>query len=155
MAGKAVDPTTLYEQDFYRWAMENAAALRRGDLSGIDVANIAEELEDLGRSERRQLRHRLEQLMLHVLKWSYQPAKRSAGWRASVNEQRARIERILEENPSLRKQVEELVVTGYRISVDMAVRQTGFLPQSFPAQCPFTFGELMSKDLDEFTPVAR
>ncbi len=75
-----------YEEDFYAWALNNADLLRQGRFTEIDVDNIAEELESMGRSERRQLANRLEVLLAHLLKWRYQPARRGNGWRYTISE---------------------------------------------------------------------
>ena len=72
--------------DFCRWAVETAAALRRGQTEAVDLETIAEELEELGRTEQRELRNRLKQLLVHLPKWTHQPEKRSVSWWASVNE---------------------------------------------------------------------
>ena len=88
---KALDQPSLYDTDYVAWLAEQVAHLRAGRLGALDVENVALELESLMKSERRQLRNRLEVLILHLLKWDHQPAQRSNRWRASVAEQRRRI----------------------------------------------------------------
>src|SRR5437660_6611753 len=91
-----------YEEDFYAWTVEQSRLLRSGELSAIDVANIAEEIESMGRSDRRELKSRLVVLVMHLLKWRHQPSARSRSWSATIDEQRLQIEGILAESPSLR-----------------------------------------------------
>jgi Domain of unknown function DUF29 len=82
----------LYEDDYYAWTMEQAQLLRAGALSAIDAANIAEEIESMGRSDRRELQSRLVVLTMHLLKWRFQPTASSSGWLGTVREQRLQID---------------------------------------------------------------
>ena len=91
-----------YDTDLYQWTIEQADALRRRAVNELDYDNLAEEIESVGRSERREIRSRLEILLIHLLKWRYQPEKQSDSWRAFVSEARQRIEAVLTDNPSLR-----------------------------------------------------
>src|ERR1700748_2433978 len=90
-----------YDTDLYQWTIEQADALRRRAVNELDYDNLAEEIESVGRSERREIRSRLEILLIHLLKWRYQPEKQSDSWRASVSEARQRIEDVLCDNASL------------------------------------------------------
>jgi hypothetical protein len=137
---------SLYEQDFYAWANEQAALLRAGKLDSADIENIAEEIESMGRSEKRELINRLAVLLLHLLKWQFQPGLRGNSWRASIEEQRLRIEEHLKDNPSLKAQIESAMMTAYRLARVEAVRETGFARATFPQDCPFTFDQAMSED---------
>lgn len=101
----------LYEIDFHAWAVEQARKLRSGEP--VDVENIAEELETLGRSERQQLVNRLAVLIQHLLKAEHQPDTRTPSWAASIKEQRRRVNRLLTENPSLRAQLPEFIADAY------------------------------------------
>jgi Domain of unknown function DUF29 len=87
-----------YEEDFYAWTVEQARLLRASELCDIDNANIAEELESMGRSDRREIRSRLIVLLTHLLKWCFQPEARSTGWPVTIREQRQQIELILEDS---------------------------------------------------------
>src|ERR1700691_740820 len=91
-----------YDADFYGWANEQAALLREGRLAEADIANIAEEIESIGRSEKRELVSRLAVLLTHLLKWRYQPGGRGSSWRASIVVQRRALERHLADNPRLK-----------------------------------------------------
>ena len=90
----------LYEQDFYAWANEQAALLRAGRLSEADIEHIAEEIESMGKTEKRELVSRLTVLLLHLLKWQHQPTHRGTVWRLTLEEQRNQIEDHLADNPS-------------------------------------------------------
>jgi Domain of unknown function DUF29 len=148
MAAKTGKQHDLYTSDFYRWTMETASALRHNKVKSVDFQIVAGELEDLGRTEQRELRNRLKQLMLHILKWQYQPARRSLSWRASVNAQRREIQRLLKDNPSLKRQVKAQMTEAYSVARDLAVSQTRLPYDRFPVACPFTLEDLMSKELD-------
>ena len=137
---------TLYDTDFYAWATEQAALLRAGRLSEVDIENIAEEIESMGRSERRELVSRLTVLLLHLLKWRYQPGLRGNSWRLSIEEQRLRVSDHLNDNPSLKSQLDNAMPGAYRHAQIEATRETGFVRETFPADCPFTFDEIMNPD---------
>ena len=134
---------TLYERDFYAWANEQAALLRAGKLDHADIENIAEEIESMGRSEKRELVSRLTVLLLHLLKWRHQPAFRGTSWRLSIEEQRYRLEDHLNDNPSLTSQMDAAIPAAYRISRVSAVRETGLSDGAFPPICPFTIDQVM------------
>ena len=102
-----------YETDFYGWANEQAALLREGRLHEADIENIAEEIESMGRSEKRELVSRLVVLLTHLLKWRYQPGGRGSSWRASVVVQRDRIADHLSDNPSLKPKIPEALTRAY------------------------------------------
>ena len=134
----------LYEQDFYAWANRQADLLRAGNFAAADMAQIAEEIESMGRSEKRELVNRLAVLMLHLLKWRYQPALRGNSWRYSVMEQRRRIERHLRHNPSLRAKLPETILDAYGDALIEAARETGLDPSGFPQTCPWVFDDMMT-----------
>jgi len=136
---------TLYERDLYAWATRNAALLRAGRLAEIDYMNIAEELESMGRSERRALGSRLAVLLMHLLKWRYQPERRGRSWRATIREQQRQVARLLADNPSLRPELPELMADAYIDAVLMAIAETGLEETLFPATCPFELEQIMSE----------
>jgi hypothetical protein len=94
--------TTLYDRDFYAWSREQAELLRAGKLAEADIEHIAEEIDSMGRTEKRELISRLSVLLLHLLKWRYQPGKRGPSWEASISNQRDGIAEHLDDNPSLK-----------------------------------------------------
>src|SRR5262245_1130692 len=102
-------PAVAYERDFYRWTQRQAALLRTQDSGELDWKNIAEEIESLGKRDRRELGSRLRVLMIHLLKWQFQPTKRSESWSSTIGTQREEIRLIIEDSPSLRRQVPALM----------------------------------------------
>lgn len=137
---------TLYEQDFYAWANEQAALLRAGKFELADIENIAEEIESMGRSEKRELVNRLAALLMPLLKWRYQPGFRSTSWRLTITEQRHRLASHLADNPSLKSKLDDAQRDAYRLARIEAVRETGLAKVTFPGICPFTFDEAMRED---------
>lgn len=127
-----------YESDFYGWAVEQAALLREGRLAQADIANIAEEIESLGQSEKRELRNRLAVLLVHLLKWRFQPELRGNSWLLTIEGQRADIAEHLGENPSLRPTLESAIAQAYRKAVREARKETGLAERTFPQTCPYT-----------------
>jgi hypothetical protein len=137
---------SLYERDFYAWANEQAALLRAGKLDSADIENIAEEIESMGRSEKRELVNRLAVLLRHLLKWRYQPSLRGNSWRLTVTEQRYRLRRHMNDNPSLKSQLDEAMLDAYSLAKLSAERETGLTRSTFPQDCPFTFDQAMTED---------
>ena len=141
MPRNAVD----YEEDFYAWTVEQARLLRSGELSTLDAANLAEEVESIGRSDRRAIESRLTVLLAHLLKWQMQPGSRSTSWSGTIREQRRQIERLLRDSPSLRPGVAAALSGAYNDARDDAVEETGLPEAEFPAECPFTADEVLSR----------
>jgi hypothetical protein len=135
-----------YESDFFAWTQEQARLLRAGEIPELDIENIAEELEDMGRSIRRELRNRLAVLTMHLLKWRYQPGFRSSSWRGTIKEQRVQIADLLDESPSLKSVLAQDFSKIYGLSVSKALRETGLAETTFPAECPFTPDQIMAED---------
>lgn len=138
-----------YDQDFYAWTFHNATLLRQGRWHELDAVQIAEELESMGRSERRELGHRLAQLLMHLLKWQFQPNRQSNSWLYTIKEQRRAIRRLLRDSPSLQAQIEVILPESYEDSVLMAVKQTGMKENVFPITIPYTLAQLLD---DGFLP---
>lgn len=133
-----------YEEDFYAWTVEQSRLLRSGELSTIDAANIAEEIESMGRSDRREFKSRLVVLVMHLLKWSHQPSARSRRWSATIDEQRLQIGDLLSESPSLRPMMEAILAQAYSIARAQAIAETGLADEAFSEASPFTADEVMS-----------
>lgn len=136
----------LYDQDFYAWANEQAALLRAGNLGEADIEHIAEAIESLGKTEKRELVSRLRVLMLHLLKWRFQPGRRTPSWEASIKIQRLDLLEHLQDNPSLRPAIATLVEQAFKGAVLEAIAETGFPDKTFPRECPWTFDEMMAED---------
>lgn len=132
--------------DFYTWALETAFAIRRGRFDGIDWEAIAEELEDMGRSERRALEHRIEILLAHLLKWCYQPQCRSTSWTGTIKEQRRKAARLLRQNPGLQPLLAELIPESYESARALAERDTGIDERNFPTACPWAVELILDED---------
>lgn len=138
--------SSLYETDFYAWANEQAALLRAGRLSAADIENIAEEIESLGRSEKRELVSRLTVLLAHLLKWRFQPALRGNSWRATVRVQRYELARHMSDNPSLKAQLHDAIADAYTVAVIRAAAETELAEALFPDQCPWSYEQMMDPD---------
>jgi hypothetical protein len=140
---------TLYEQDFHAWTLQQAELLRRRQLDCADLDNIAEEIESMGRSLKRELISRLAVLLLHLLKWQHQPAFRSRSWQLTIKGQRRSLVRHLRDNPSLKSQLDQAMLDAYGDATIEAERETGLAAETFPKICPFSFDQASS---DEFWP---
>lgn len=136
---------TAYHLDFHAWATEQAALLRTGRLSDIDAAHIAEEIEALRRSERHKLTSRLSVLLLHLLKWSYQPDLRGRSWELTIKEQHRQLARHLKNNPSLKPWTDEAMADAYGDAVLRAELEMNLLRDMLPWSCPFRFEQAMDE----------
>lgn len=134
---------TPYESDYARWCAEQGALLREGRLDALDRENLAEEIESLGRSERKEIRKRLRVLIAHLLKWKFQPSKRKGGWTATILVQRRELARTLAENPSLRSHPAETLAENYEIARMKAADETTLPEDAFPTECPFTIEQIL------------
>ncbi|MGB0694566.1 MAG: DUF29 domain-containing protein [Rhodospirillaceae bacterium] len=137
----------LYEQDFHAWAYEQAALLRNGHASAADLENIAEEIESMGRSEKRELISRLGILLMHLLKWQYQPDRRGASWEGTIIVQRLALQRHLRDNPSLKAKLDEALADAYADAVPMTMAETNLPKTTFPSHCPWSFDQIMEEQL--------
>jgi hypothetical protein len=141
----------LYGQDFYAWTQEQAVLLRARKWHDLDYDNLAEELEALGKRDRRELERRLEVLVMHLLKWCSQPERRerSRGWRSTVREQRRRLSRLLQDSPSLRSEVPALLDDGYPHARGKALDETSLPSETLPLTCAWTAVQVLD---DAFWP---
>ena len=128
----------LYEEDYYGWANEQAALLRAGKLGAADIENIAEEIESMGKGEKRELVNRLIVLVQHLLKWEFQPEKRSSSWRATIRVQRNRIASHLADNPSLKPVLGKAVEEAYRDARIESSEETRLPESRFAEECPYS-----------------
>ncbi len=140
---------THYDQDAYAWALEQAALLRAGKLDQIDIENLAEEIESMGKSERRALISQLTRLLAHLLKWDHQPERRSRSWRLTIQDAQAKTARLLEDNPSLKNALPELVAKAYEDARRAAAIETDMEPESYPSACLYNFEEAMDFKAEE------
>jgi hypothetical protein len=134
-----------YDEDFARWAFEQAALLREGASAGIDVENIAEELETLGRGEFSALRSALAVIVMHMLKWDHQPERRSRSWAISIRVQRGHAEEQISENPSLKSRLGEALTGAYKTARLTAANETGLPVRTFPPDCPYGWTDVTDR----------
>ena len=134
---------TPYEQDYAQWCADQGALLRAGRLEALDRENLAEEIESLGRSDRREIESRLKPLLVHLLKWRFQRERRTKSWEATIREQRARIAKILQESPSLKNYPQEVLQEEYGYARWDAAKETGLPDVTFPETCPFTANQVL------------
>ncbi|MGE0826394.1 MAG: DUF29 domain-containing protein [Candidatus Binatia bacterium] len=133
----------LYNEDFYAWAMMTAALLRQRRFAELDIAHLAEELEDMGKRERRALESYIRNVTLHLLKWRYQPEKRGASWRQSIRNGRIEIRKLLRDSPSLAREVSQLLADEYAAARADAIDETELSEEIIPGQCPFTMEQVL------------
>lgn len=130
--------TKLYDKDFFAWTQDQADALRRRSVNELDWENLLEEVESMGRRERSQLTNPLTVLLAHLLKWRFQPERRSRSWSLTIEEQRLRAERVLQQNPSLAPELNEILADAYRTARLRAARETKLPRSEFPETSPST-----------------
>lgn len=141
---------TSYKTDFAAWAAEQAGLLRAGLVNSIDFRNLAEEIEDMGRSEQRALESRLQVLICHLLKWKFQPDRRGSSWKAMIQEQRRGIKKLLKESPSLKSRLDdvEFAHDAWLDGVAAALRETE-LENTFPDDAVWSMADILN---DGFLP---
>lgn len=160
---RVIDVGSAYESDFFRWSALQAAGLRAGNTTGLDFVNLAEEIESLGKRDRRGVISQLERLILHLLKWRYQTAGRTSSWQRSIRGARRQIERVTDDSPSLETMIERslseiypskktditVLEHSYRRARKDAAEETGLPLERFPVKCPFSLDEILD---EEFWP---
>jgi hypothetical protein len=136
-----------YDEDFYAWTQTQAARLRQEKASDLDYANLAEEIESLGKRDRRELRRHLERLMQHLLKWRYQSETRQHGhsWQRTIREQRRQLGLLLDDSPSLCREVPLFIDAGYPRAREQALSETGLPEAMMPHACPWTFTQILDE----------
>jgi hypothetical protein len=134
---------SLYETDYLKWIETTVGKLRVQDYSNIDWDNLIEEIEDMGRSERRSLESNLIVVLTHLLKWQYQPDFRSGSWKGSIVKHCRRIRKALKESPSLKPYLEEVFAECYSDAVAQANAETGLSVETFPQLCPYTSADVI------------
>jgi hypothetical protein len=131
------------DDDFALWAAEQGALLRARKFDRVDLENLAEEIEDLGRSGRHEIGSRLEVLLQHLLKWEFQPEGRTRSWRATILEQRSRIADVIEESPSLRTYPATRLERAYILGRNEAITDTELNETVFPEACPYSIDRVL------------
>ena len=139
--------TPLYDKDFYLWTQEQAALVRAGKVHELDLDNVAEELESLGKSQWHAVENRLAVLVRHLLKWQYQPTRRQRGrsWHSTIWEQRQRLHRLLKQSPSLRPHVTAMIEEEYASIRARTLDETSLPPSTLPETCPWTVEQILDE----------
>ena len=138
------DEADLYETDFYAWTQQQAGLLEAGRLGDLDLVNVLEEIETLGRKEVSELRSRYMVLAVHLLKQIYQPERSGRSWRTTILNQRLPIELHMEDNPSLKPKAQAIFERAYVNARRIAAWETKLSPKSFPVEPPFTLEQAVS-----------
>ena len=138
-----------YEEDFYGWVVANSILLKQRKFNEADMENIIEEIESMGRSEENQLTRRFSIILMHLLKWHYQPTLQCKSWKVTLREQRRASRRLINRNPSLKAKMDNYLFDAYEDAVDEAIKETGLDEKMFPSSCPYTLEKIMN---DEFYP---
>jgi len=138
--------TSLYETDFYGWTQQQAHLIRAGEISVLDFENILEEIEAMGRSDKRRLRSRLTVLLMHLLKWQYQPEHRSKSWRLTSIHQRRALDDLLQDSPSLQALLDTTIAIAWKNALKDVEIETGLDVRHIPQECPWNFTQLMADD---------
>ena len=141
-----MNATIRHDTDFYGWTQAQTNLLRDGKMEALDVTHLIEELEDMGKSQQSQLQNRLEVLMIHLLKWLYQPEFQGNSWKNTIEEQRVRITKHIKKNPSLKHGLDEVFSDAYEYARYGARRETGMRLEAFPTECPWTFEQAMNPE---------
>jgi hypothetical protein len=139
----------LHDKDFYAWTKQTAQIVIEGSIAVVDINNIAEEIEDMGSSNKRALISCLAILSSHLLKWKFQKERRGKSWLLTIKCQRLKINDLLEESPSLKHQIESKFDRAYIEARLIASKETGIDIDDFPENDPFTLEECLN---DEFFP---
>ena len=133
----------LYKSDFYAWTVEQAKFLRNEDWNNLDIPNLAEEIESLGKQDRRELRNRLRVLIGHLLKWEFQANKPSNSWSNTIDEQRFQILGLLQESPSLKPYLPDAISEVYKYALKLAMSETSLSKETFPQECPYNLEQIL------------
>ncbi len=142
----SVIKTNLYDQDFYLWIETTVKLLQENKFDQVDLLNLIEELQCMGKSQKNALKSNLIVVLMHLLKYKYQPEKRSNSWLSSIFEHRGRLEFSLEDSPSLRRYLSESLDKCYQNARKQASLETGLNLNIFPIDCPFTLEQTLDSD---------
>ena len=141
--------SSLYDIDYNRWALEQAAALKAGRFQELDLIHLVEEIEDMSKRQRHAIKSQLIRLLFHLLKWQYQHTQRSANWVSSIQDARTEIDLIIEDSPSLQGYPAEVLESAYQKARRKDPENPAIDPAQFPPTCPWTAAQVLA---DEFWP---
>lgn len=136
----------LYDKDLFAWANINAQLLREKRFDQLDMTNLIEEIEDMAKSEQRSMYSHLLNLLMHLLKWEFQPQFQGNSWRASIRNARKAIKELIEDSPSLRTAPAEQLAKKYADARDLAADETGIDVKAFPVVCPYTIAQVLDEN---------
>ena len=136
----------LYDDDYYLWLRQTAKLISQGEFSEVDTVNLVEEIEDMGKREKRAVESNLTVLLAHLLKYKYQPQKRSNSWTGTIIEHRRRIKKAFRDSPSLKQYFYDIFEATYQDAIRAAVGETGLDVKTFPQSSPFSQDEVMNDD---------
>ncbi|MGK7957000.1 MAG: DUF29 domain-containing protein [Crocosphaera sp.] len=139
----------LYETDFVAWIEETTKLIKEKQFEKVDWNSVIEEIESLGKSDKRELKNRLAVLIQHLLKWQYQQNLRSASWKNTIDEQRNSITDLLDDSPSLKPYLTEIIHQSYSRGRKAAINETGLSTNTFPSECCYTIEQILD---DNFLP---
>jgi hypothetical protein len=140
---------TNYMKDFYSWAKEQIKLLKKGQFDKLDIPNLIRELKSKGRNEEQELERRLSLLLVYLLKWEYQPAKRKKSWKLMIQEQRKEYAIVLQENQGINPQLENILSHAYDLARVKAAKKTGLNINTFEMTCPWVLDDITD---DNFYP---
>lgn len=141
--GTTTTTRVLYEEDLVAWATDTAKLLRERRFDEIDIENLAEEVDAMAGRDRREVVNRLVTLLMHLLKWQHQPARRSRSWQFTIATQRGKLDLLFEDSPSLKRGLAAAVSRSYPRAVDGAAIQTKLPADTFPPRCPFNVDQIL------------
>jgi Domain of unknown function DUF29 len=143
---KARALAAMYEPDEVAWLEESCRLIRAGRVEELDYPNLASYLDDMAIRERREVESRLRTLVAHLLKWHYQPQKRTRSWEKTVLDQRYELELMLE-SATLRRHAQDILAKSYSSAVRKAASETRLPPTTFPVECPYTLEQVLTEEL--------
>ncbi len=136
-----------YDTDFFQWTRHTAHLIRAGRFNAVDLEHVADEIEDMGKRDRREMESRLIVLVMHLLKWQSQPLLREGStWRSTILEQRSQLSLVLRDSPSLRRVTRTEIPTIYKQSLRRASAETDISRDTFPSSCPYTATDILDPD---------
>jgi hypothetical protein len=135
-----------YDTDFYAWTQAQAEALRQKDFAALDLANLSEEIDSLGKRDRRSVHGHLKVLLIHLLKWTTQPVRRGPSWQRSIHNARDTLRLVLDDSLTLQQQLPAILAEAYPRARRQAHEQTGLPLATFPEACPWTVAEVLDED---------
>jgi Domain of unknown function DUF29 len=141
VAGKSVD----YDQDYSRWIEQTVELLKARRFDELDVENLIDELESMSKRDRREIVSRLKVLLMHLLKWRYQPARRCASWEITIRNQREEIAQILQDSPSLKSYPAAVLEQAYDSARQNAASETGLGVEVFPGECEWAIADILDE----------